>query len=145
MINKTLISALIFLLLSIPPLANAERQPAELPDHLSKQLMSNMRDHLEALEEITFFLAESKYLQAADTAEKRLGMSSVEIHYRRHVGKYMPVGMRNIGTLMHQAASDFALSARETEKNGKLNKEAFLALSQIMKQCVACHKAYQAK
>jgi hypothetical protein len=104
--------------------------------------MSTMRDHLEALEEITHLLAESKYAQAADTAEKRLGMSTVEIHYKRFVGKYMPKGMRNISKQMHKAASDFALSAREAEKDGGLNR-AFAALSQVMKQCVACHDLYR--
>jgi len=140
---KALISVVMFLALSIPVIANAERESAELPSHVSKQLMSNMRDHLEALEEITLLLAESKYVQAADTAEKRLGMSSVEIHYQKFVGKYMPKGMRNIGMQMHEAASSFALSAREAEKDGGLNR-AFAALSQVMKQCVACHDLYRA-
>lgn len=109
---------LIFLTLSIPVIANAERQSAELPSHVSRQLMSNMRDHLQTLEEITLFLAESKYIQASDTAENRLGMSSVEIHYQKHMGKYMPKGMRDISRKMHEAASEFALSAREAEKDG---------------------------
>lgn len=141
---KALISVLMFLALSIPVITNADRQSAELPSHVSRQLMSNMRDHLKALEEITLLLAESKYVEAADTAEKRLGMYTVEIHYQKFMGKYMPKGMRNIGRQMHEAASDFALSAREAEKDGGLNK-AFAALSQVMKQCVACHDLYQAE
>ena len=142
---KTLISAVLFLTLSLPIIANADnRQSAELPSHVSRQLMSNMRDHLEALEEITHLLAESKYVEAADTAEKRLGMSTVEIHYQKHVGKYMPKGMRDIGRQMHEAASNFALSAREAEKEGDLHR-AFAALSQVMKQCVACHDLYRAE
>ena len=140
---KALISVVLFLALSIPVTANAERQSAELPNHVSRQLMSNMRDHLKALEEITLLLAESKYIEAADTAEKRLGMYTVEIHYQKFVGKYMPEGMRHIGRQMHEAASGFALSAREAEKDGDLNK-AFAALSQVMTQCVACHDLYRA-
>ncbi len=146
MLYKTLISVLIFLTLSIPVITNADRQSAELPSFVSRQLMSNMRDHLETLEEITLLLAESKYAQAADTAENNLGMSSAELHYKKFVGKYMPKGMRNIGTQMHKAASDFALSAREAEKDGGLNRNRVLtALSQVMKQCVACHDFYRAK
>lgn len=143
MIYKTLISTVLFLALSIPVIVNADdRQSAELPSHVSKQLMSNMRAHLKALEKITHLLSESNYAEAADTAEKNLGMSSVEIHYKRFVGKYMPKGMRNISKEMHKAASDFALSAREAEKDGGLNR-AFAALSQVMKQCVACHDLYR--
>ncbi|MDX2506949.1 MAG: hypothetical protein QNL62_21085 [Gammaproteobacteria bacterium] len=144
MIYTTLISILMFLALSIPVIANADRQSAELPSHVSRQLMSNMRDHLEVLEEITLLLSEDKYVEAADTAEKNLGMTSVEIHYQKFIGKYMPKGMRNIGRQMHEAASDFALSAREAEKDGSVNR-AIAALSQVMKQCVACHNAYRAE
>jgi len=139
---KALISVLIFLTLSIPFIAISGRQPAELPSHVSKQLMSNMRGNLDTLEKITHLLAESNYVEAADTAEKNLGMSSVEIHYQKFVGKYLPKGMRQISRQMHQAATDFALSAREAEKDGDLNK-ALAALSQVMKQCVACHKLYK--
>ncbi len=135
-----------FTTLSLPVIANADRQSAELPSHVSRQLMSNMRDHLEALQEITLLLAESKYAQAADTAENSLGMSSAEIHYQKFVGKYMPKGMRNIGRQMHQAASTFALSAREAEKDGGLSKNKVLtALSQVIQQCVACHDLYRAR
>ncbi len=140
---KTLISVLIFLMLSISVIANAERQSAELPSHVSKQLMSNMRGNLDTLEKITHLLAESNYAEAADMAEKHLGMSSVEIHYQKFVGKYLPKGMRQISRRMHQAATDFALSAREAEKDEDLSK-AFVALSQVMKQCVACHELYRA-
>lgn len=128
MIYKKLISVLMVLTLSIPVLANAERQSAELPKHVSRQLMSNMRDNLEALEKITFLLSESKYVEAADMAEKRLGMSSAEIHYRKYLGKYLPEGMRDISKQLHKAASDFASSAREAEKDGGLNTKGIRSL-----------------
>ena len=144
MIYKSLISVLIFLVVSLPVTANADRQLAELPSHVSKQLMSNMRGNLDTLERITFLLSEYKYAEAADMAEKHLGMSSVEIHYQKFVGKYLPKGMRQISKQMHQAATDFALSARETKQKEDLNK-AFASLSQVMKQCVACHKLYKAQ
>ena len=141
---KVLISVVLFLALIIPVIANADRQSAELPGYVSKQLMSNMRGNLDTLEKITRLLSESNYAEAADIAEKHLGMSSVEIHYQKFVGKYLPKGMRQISRQMHQAATDFALSAREAEKEGDLNK-AFAALSQVMKQCVACHDLYRAE
>ena len=144
MIYKSLIFILIFLVVGLPVTANADRQSAELPSYVSKQLMSNMRGNLDTLEKITHLLTESNYTEAADMAENHLGMSSVEIHYQKFVGKYLPKGMRQISRQMHQAATDFALSAREAEKDDDL-KKAFAALSQVMKQCVACHKLYRAK
>jgi len=138
-----LISVILFSLLSIPVIANADRQSAELPSHVSKQLKSTMRNNLESLASITHLLAESKYVEAADMAEKRLGMSTMEIHYQKFVGKYLPKGMRKISKQMHNAASDFAVSVREAEKDRDLN-QAFSALSQVMNQCVACHDLYKA-
>jgi len=140
---KALISVLMFLALSIPVIANADRQSAELPSYVSTHLMSTMRNNLESLAQITYLLAESKYVEAADMAEKNLGMSSMEIHYQKFVGKYLPKGMRKISKQMHKAASDFALSAREAEKDGEINR-AFGALSRVMNQCVACHDLYKA-
>jgi len=140
---RSLLTSVVFLLaLSIPLIANADRQSADLPSHVSKHLMSTMRNNLESLEQITYLLSESEYTQAANMAENNLGMSSMEIHYQKFVGKYLPKGMRNISRQMHQAASDFAVSAREAEKDGGLNK-AFAALSKVMKQCVACHDLYR--
>ena len=143
MLYRTLIPVLLVWALAVPVIANADRQSAKLPTHVTKQLMANMRGHLNTLQEITSLLAESRYAQAADTAENHLGMSTDEIHYQKFVGKYMPKGMREIGTKMHKAASDFALTARAAEKNGDL-KQALSALSQVMKQCVACHQLYRA-
>ncbi|MCU7834211.1 MAG: hypothetical protein KZQ83_03070 [gamma proteobacterium symbiont of Taylorina sp.] len=139
---NALISVLMFLALSMPVIANADRQSAELPSHVSKHLMSTMRNNLESLAHITYLLADSKYAEAADMAENNLGMSSMEIHFKKFVGKYLPKGMRKISKQMHKAASDFALSARETEKDGDVNR-SFSALSQVMNQCVACHDLYR--
>lgn len=54
----------------------------------------------------------------------------------------MPEGMREIGTAMHRAASRFALTARDAEVAGGM-ASAFGALSEVMRQCVACHSRYR--
>lgn len=141
MFYKRLILVLMLFTLSMPVVAD-DRNQAELPGHVSKHLMSTMRDHLNVLEEITFLLSEYKFEQAADLAEKRLGMSTVEIHYKRHVGKYMPKAMQKLGTGMHKAATHFAKITRNADKNKELNK-ALAALSGVIKQCTACHSSYK--
>jgi mono/diheme cytochrome c family protein len=105
-------------------------------------MLSNMRDHLLALEEITRFLANQNYDEAAEVAENRLGMSSLELHGASHLGQFMPQEMGAIGTKMHRAASRFALAAKDAELDGGLNK-AFSALAEVMQQCVACHAGYK--
>ena len=130
------------LLLFGPVFADDGRVTVKLPDMMREHMLGNMRDHLLALEEITRYLANQKYDEAAEVAENRLGMSSLELHGASHLGKFMPKEMGSIGTSMHRAASRFALAAMDAEIDGGLNK-AFSALSDVMRQCVACHSAYK--
>lgn len=134
-------ATIIFLLLN-PALADDGRESVQLPDMMREHMLSNMRDHLLALEEITRYLANQQYDEAAEIAENRLGMSSMALHGASHLGKFMPKEMGAIGTNMHRAASRFALAATDAELEGGLNK-AFSALSEVMQQCVACHSGYK--
>jgi hypothetical protein len=132
----------ISMLLSFTGVAADKRTYVELPPMMQSHMMANMRDHLLALQTITQLLADQQYEQAAETAEQRLGMSSLELHGASHMGKFMPKAMGAIGTSMHQAASRFAVVARDAEVDGGLGK-AFGALSEVMAQCVACHEGYK--
>ncbi len=123
-------------------LAEDTRQHVELPPMMRDHMLHNMRDHLLALQTITRQLSDGDYEGAADTAESRLGMSSMQSHGASHMAPYMPEGMRATGTAMHQAASRFALAARNAEIEGGLAK-AFGALSEVMAQCVTCHSKYR--
>jgi cytochrome c556 len=115
-----------------------KRQKIRLPAMMREHMLANMRDHLQALQEIQTALAEGKLDLAADVAERRLGMSSLEAHGAAHMAPYMPQPMREIGTEMHHAASRFARSAQE----GDLAK-ALADLSGITRECVACHASYR--
>jgi len=141
MLVKFFTAVIIFFLLN-PVFADDGRKMVQLPDMMREHMLSNMRDHLLALEEITGYLAKQQYDEAAEIAESRLGMSSLELHGASHMGKFMPEEMGAIGTNMHRAASRFALAAKDAEFEGGLNK-AFSALSEVMQQCVACHSGYK--
>lgn len=140
--QKSILLAATLLLLFEPAFADDGRVTVKLPDMMREHMLGNMRDHLLALEEITRYLANQKYDEAAEVAENRLGMSSLVLHGASHLGKFMPKEMGSIGTSMHRAASRFALAAMDAEIDGGLNK-AFSALSDVMRQCVACHSAYK--
>ena len=109
---------------------------------MQEHMMVNMRDHLLALQTITQQLSTKQFDAAADTAEQRLGMSSMDTHGASHMGKLMPKEMAVIGTSMHHAASRFALIAKDAEIDGGLEK-ALGALSEVMQECVACHTTYK--
>jgi hypothetical protein len=136
------ITALLLIACSALPLQADDRTKVEFPDMMREHMLGNMRDHLSALQEITASLAAGEYDQAADVAEARLGMSSLQLHGAAHLEKMMPKEMSAIGTEMHHAASRFALSARDADVEGGLGK-AFGALSEVMQQCVACHASYR--
>lgn len=114
------------------------RQLVKLPEMMQQHMMSNMRDHLMAINEILTNIANDKLDRAAEIAESRLGMSSLKSHGASHMAKFMPEGMQKTGTNMHRAASRFALKAQEGEA-----LPAYNALSKITSACVACHSNYR--
>jgi hypothetical protein len=133
---------LLAVLFTLPAIADDARIKVEFPPMMQEHMMGNMRDHLLALQTITQQLSTQQYDAAADTAEERLGMSSMDSHGASHMGKLMPKAMGAIGSEMHHAASRFAVTARDAAVDGGLEK-AFGALSKVMQQCVACHAAYK--
>ncbi|NNE62721.1 MAG: cytochrome c [Gammaproteobacteria bacterium] len=112
----------------------------ELPEMMQKHMLSNMRDHLVAINEILLYLASEDLDTAADIAEQRLGMSSLKSHGASHMAEFMPEGMRRAGTSMHKAASRFALKAQEGDA-----LVAYNALNEVTSACVACHSGYKIK
>jgi cytochrome c556 len=141
--TKNLPLALLMLVAGLtgnPAQAADQRELVELPDMMRSHMLSNMRDHLAAINEILVHLGKGNLDQAAETAEYRLGMSSLESHGASHMAQFMPEGMRQAGTAMHKAASRFALKAQEGEV-----LPAYDALSNITAACVACHSGYRVK
>jgi len=114
------------------------RQLVQLPEMMQQHMMSNMRDHLVAVNQILINMASGELEKAAEVAESRLGMSSLESHGASHMAKFMPEGMRQAGTSMHRAASRFSLKAQEGEVLAAYN-----ALTEVTSACVACHSAYR--
>jgi len=118
------------------------RQLVPFPEPMRLHTIANMRDHLSALQEIQVALSRSEFDRAGTIAERRLGMSSLELHGASHIAQFMPQGMQDIGTGMHKAASRFAVEAQNASASNDL-RPALAALGAVMQQCVACHAAYR--
>ena len=114
------------------------RQLVELPPMMQQHMLGNMRDHLAAIDEILAHLAGGEFDRAAQVAEQRLGMTSLQSHGAEHMARFMPTGMQAAGTEMHRAASRFALKAEEGDTAAALR-----ALGQVTSACVACHTGYR--
>ena len=120
---------------------NDTRQLVHLPEMMQQHMMSNMRDHLVAINEILVNLGNGEMDKAAEIAEQRLGMSSLESHGASHMAKFMPEGMRHAGTSMHRAASRFALKAQEGELLPVRNEEVTLKRIEQKRGEVVLHPA----
>ena len=118
------------------------RQLVRFPDEMRTHTLTNMRDHLLALAQIHDALAKGASDQAAQIAERRLGMSSLQTHGAHDLSGHMPKGMQEIGTTMHQGASRFAIEAQNASATGDL-KPALAALARTTEACVACHAGYR--
>jgi len=118
------------------------RQAVTFPAALRRHTLANMRDHLLALGQIQTALARADFDAAADTAEQRLGMSSMASHGAHEVAGYMPRGMQEAGLAMHRAASRFATAAKDASVSGDV-RAALAALTPVTEACVACHAGYR--
>jgi hypothetical protein len=81
--NKVSRAVSMLLLVSLPCIAVSEEDQRELvplPEMTQQHMLSNMRDHLMAFNEILASMANGELDHAADIAEHRLGMSSLESH-----------------------------------------------------------------
>ena len=124
------------------PMSADTRQVVEMPPEMRAHMLANMRVHLIALGEIQAALASEKYEEAADIAENRIGLSSLEAHGASHLAPYMPKPMQELGMAMHRAASRFARTAQEAPVEGGLPR-ALTALSELTQRCTACHASYR--
>jgi hypothetical protein len=119
-----------------------KRELVELPAPMREHMLSNMRDHLLALHEIQEALAHNQEDKAAKIAEQRLGLTSLKAHGAHELAKFMPEGMRAIGSEMHRSASRFVIEAQNAGVTDDL-RPALEALAKVTAQCVACHAAYR--
>lgn len=125
-----------------PAAVSDQRQLVSYPAQMKTHTLRNMRDHLATLQKIQHYLANEQYDQAAEIAEQRLGMSSLELHGAKAASKFMPTGMQAAGTEMHRNASRFAQAATDASVTGDLSA-ALNALAEVTASCVACHDGYR--
>jgi hypothetical protein len=118
------------------------RRLVVLPTPLLQRVLEDMRQRLAILGQLQAALSIEAYSDAADLAEHHLGMRSLPMHGTLGVAKYMPHGMREMETALHQAASRFAVEARHAGPAVNA-RPAIAALSEVMQRCVACHTAYR--
>lgn len=116
------------------------RQLIAMPEQSRALMRQDMQDHLAALNEILGQLAANDLAAAAETAENRMGRSSMGKHRGSGMGpgRFMPPEMKQIGWGMHDAASEFSRIAKQGDAT-----QAYAALQKLTTSCVACHFSYR--
>ena len=118
------------------------RTLVKMPPEARAELRAEMLDFQTALHQIIVALAESRQADAAEIADKQIGLGAMGRHRNAPAnarpGMYMPEDMHMTARNMHAAASAFAIAAR----GGDLPK-ALSTLQSVTGACVACHRAYR--
>ncbi|MEQ1611364.1 MAG: hypothetical protein ABL904_01315 [Hyphomicrobiaceae bacterium] len=120
------------------------RELVHLPPPMVDHMLSNMRDHLLALQEMLDAMAKGEMDRVAEIAERRLGMTSLQLHGAHDMSKFMPKGMQDAGSGMHRAANRLAVAATDAGVTGDL-KPALAAMATVTAQCAGCHAGYRVK
>lgn len=114
----------------------------QMPQEARAELRAEMLDFQMALHQIVISLGEGKFVDAADTAEKQIGLSAMGRHRNAppnaRPGMFMPNDMHMIARNMHASASEFGRIAR----SGDLAK-SLSALQAVTGACVGCHRSYR--
>lgn len=145
------LNRLLVLMAALGPVLAQAAEPAppedprtlvQMPALQQALIREDMVDNLSSLNEVLGYLAAGKLNEAAETAEQKMGVSSMGKHAARTggrgPGRFMPEAMRSIGVGMHQAASEFAQVARKGDRTA-----AYTALEPVTAACVACHVGYR--
>ena len=118
------------------------RQLVKMSPEARAEMRAEMLDFQTALHLIVGALGEQKFADAADTAEKQMGLSSMGRHRNAPAnarpGMFMPSEMHAIARGMHASASEFAKAAQTGD-----TAKSLAALQAVTGACVACHRSYR--
>ncbi|MBF0217982.1 MAG: cytochrome c [Gammaproteobacteria bacterium] len=118
------------------------RQLVEMPPEARAALRTEMLGFQTALHLIIGALAEQQFTNAADIAEKQMGISAMGSHrnapQNARPGAFMPTDMHAIARMMHAASSEFAKVASSGETT-----KALASLQAVTATCITCHRSYR--
>lgn len=97
--------------------------------------LSNMRSHLEAVQEITLLLSQEDFDKASEIAYTKLG-STTEM--KLMCASFGNKGFENLGIEFHKSADKMSQVFKKRNKDN-----ALAALSNTLNYCVQCHATYK--
>lgn len=116
--------------------SNDTRTPIPMTAQMSQHQLSNMRDHLEAIQEAVSAMA-TKNFDQMKKASKKLASSPEMTQMCEHMGKGTP-GYTEMGLALHKSGDELVHAAE------KKNYDLFVKkLGATLQTCTACHAAFK--
>lgn len=116
-------------------LPDDERVSLEVTGQRAKHQLMNMRDHVEAVQEILAYLSQEDYDNASIVASKRLGLTK---QMQMMCSSFGNEEFEDLGFGFHNSADKMS----EVFKTKDMNK-SLEALSVTMNYCVTCHAKFK--
>lgn len=113
-----------------------QRRPLPLLPMMAQHQKQNMREHLEAVQEVVAAAAAGDFDSVA-VAAKRMGYSETMGRMCEHMGAGAP-GFTEQALAFHHTADEIAAAA--TRRDGG---QVLAALSKTLKACTDCHSTYK--
>ncbi len=106
-----------------------------LPVEMKRHQLSNMREHLEAVNSIISLMSENKFEDASKIAYSKLGSTPEMLKMCRMMGneKFTALGMA-----FHKSGDGLGDALKTKDVNASLR-----ALNKTMQYCVECHAVYR--
>jgi len=113
-----------------------QRHPLPLLPMMAQHQKQNMREHLEAVQEVVAAAAAGDFDNVA-VAAKRMGYSETIGPMCEHMGAGAP-GFTEQALAFHHTADEIAAAATRRDSG-----EVLAALSKTLKACTKCHSTYK--
>jgi len=106
-----------------------------LPEEMKQHQLSNMREHLEAVNSVISLMSENKFEDASKIAHSKLGSTPEMLKMCRMMGNE---NFTTLGLAFHKSGDDLGNVLKTKDVNASLR-----ALNKTMQYCVECHATYR--
>ena len=111
------------------------RVSLELSAEMKQHQLSNMREHLAAVESIIGLMSENKFDDASKIAHGKLGLTP---EMQKMCSMFNNEKFTAMGIAFHKSGDDLGNALQSKDMNASLR-----ALNKTMQHCTACHETYR--
>jgi len=112
-----------------------KRVSLNLPPMMKEHQLQNMRNHLQAVQEIVNYLSAGNFDAASRTAREKLGLTE---DMKKMCNMFENEGFRKMGFAFHESGDRLGDVLKEKDL-----KKSLSSLSSMLQKCVACHATYK--